>query len=116
MKKHYEVYLIQLGQTELYKIGVSKNSKKRIKQLQTGSPYSLTLISVYKTVRPYKLERILHSKMSSRKYSPNFDADFDLLTGEWFNLSVKDVLGFLDSCKKIEDSIDLLKKAGNPFI
>lgn len=116
MKKQYEVYLIQLGQSELYKIGVSKNSKKRVKQLQTGCPYSLSLVSVYKTIQPYKIERILHSRIASKKYSPSFNVDFDSLVGEWFNLSTKDVLDFLDSCKKIEDSIDALKKAGNPFI
>lgn len=114
--KLQEVYLIQLGQTELYKIGVSKNSKKRVKQLQTGCPYILTLAHVHETVRPYKVETILHSGMSAKKYSPTFLDDFNLLEGEWFTLTPADVLSFKEKCVTIENTLNMLKEAGNPFI
>lgn len=114
--KEQDLYLIRLGQTNLYKIGVSKNSKKRIKQLQTGCPYPLTISSVYKTFQPYKIESILHSGMSAKKHSPTFNEDFDMLKGEWFTLTIEDVLGFIDNCIVIEKNIKLLKEAGNPYV
>ena len=52
----------------------------------------------------------------SKKTPDNFQYDFELLKGEWFNLSSEDVLEFINSCKKIEETIDNLKIAGNPFI
>jgi hypothetical protein len=116
MLKLQEIYLIRLGQTELYKIGVSKNSKKRIKQLQTGCPYQLTIANVYKTVQPYKIESILHSGFVAKKFSPTFLEDFDMLKGEWFTLTLQDVLDFTNRCEQIEKNIQLLKEAGNPFV
>jgi hypothetical protein len=114
--KLQEVYLIQLGHTELYKIGVSKNSKKRVKQLQTGCPYILTLAHVHKTSRPYKVETILHHGIKSKKFSPTFLDDFNSLEGEWFTLTPADVLAFKEKCANIENTLNLLKEAGNPFI
>jgi len=40
------VYLIR-GNDGKYKIGIAKNPKKRIKQLQTGNSDELTLIETY---------------------------------------------------------------------
>lgn len=114
--KLQEVYLIRLGQTELYKIGVSKNSKKRVKQLQTGCPFTLTLAHVHQTVRPYKIETILHHGIKSKKYSPTFLDDFNMLEGEWFTLTPADVLEFQERCARIEKTLNDLKEAGNPFI
>jgi hypothetical protein len=114
--KLQEVYLIRLGQTDLHKIGVSKNSKKRVKQLQTGCPYTLSLVHVHETSRPYKVETILHHGISSKKYSPTFLDDFDSLEGEWFNLTTQDVLAFKENCANIEKTLNMLKEAGNPFV
>lgn len=116
MKDLSEVYLIRLGHTELYKIGVSKNSARRVKQLQTGCPYTLDLVHVHKTVRPYKIERILHAGLSAKKYSPTFLDDFDSLVGEWFTLTANDVLAFKEKCAQVEKTIDMLREAGNPFV
>lgn len=114
--KQNKIYLIYCKSINLYKIGISTNPEKRIKQLQTGSPYELSIITIYDSKYPFKLETTLHNIFSSRKTPENFKYDFELLSGEWFNLSNKDVAGFIDSCKKIEETIDNLKLSGNPFV
>ena len=111
-----KIYLIHCKFIDLYKIGVSVNPDKRIKQLQTGTPYELSIITIYDSKFPFKVESILHNTFQSKKTTENFQFDFEWLSGEWFNLSATDVLGFLDSCKRIEQMIDNLKMAGNPFI
>ena len=111
-----KIYLIYCKFIDLYKIGISINPEKRIKQLQTGTPYELLIITTYDSKYPFKVEKILHNTFVSKKTPDNFKYDFEWLSGEWFNLSTNDVLGFTDSCKKIEETIDKLKMAGNPFV
>ena len=38
------VYVIQAGNTDFYKIGVTTNVDRRIKELQTGSPHALRIV------------------------------------------------------------------------
>src|SRR3972149_2350495 len=111
-----KIYLIFCKTNNLYKIGVSVNKNKRLKQLQTGNPYEISIITTYDSKYPFKVEAILHSMFISKKTPDNFQYDFELLKGKWFNLSSEDVLEFINSCKKIEETIDNLKIAGNPFI
>lgn len=115
-KKQNKIYLIYCKSNNLYKIGVSTNLSIRKKQLQTGNPYEISIITTYDSKYPFKVEAILHNVFISKKTPENFQYDFELLKGEWFNLSNDDVLNFLNSCKKIEETIDILKIAGNPFI
>ena len=60
-----DLYVIQSDVTGAIKVGRSKNPKRRIQQLQTGSPYKLKLIaivngkgglerSLHTTLKPYK--------------------------------------------------------------
>lgn len=115
-KKPVKIYLIFCKTINLYKIGVSVNPEKRIKQLQTGTPYELCAVNIYESKYPFKVEKILHNSLVSKKTPDNFQYDFELLGGEWFNLSATDVLNFSHRCKKIEERIDGLKTAENPFI
>ena len=59
------LYIIQSDISGAMKIGRSKNPKKRLKQLQTGSPYKLKLLvevsgqglqekSLHRTLKDYK--------------------------------------------------------------
>lgn len=116
MSKHKKVYLIYCSGINLYKIGISVNPKKRIKQLQTGTPYELSLIEIFDTIYASKIEKIFHNTLKSKKAPENFNFDFKLLEGEWFNLSLEDVWNFSKSCIHIENMIIDLKKSGNPFV
>jgi hypothetical protein len=99
------IYLIKNTSESYYKIGVSNNPKKRIKNLNTGNSSELILIQTYETKYAYKIEKNLHRKYSYlRKY------------GEWFDFSIVEENNFLDNCKKIENGIITLINCGNVFI
>lgn len=103
------VYLIlevnQNGQ-ESHKIGVSKNPpEKRLKQLQTGNPNEIRILSAYESVNYKKVEQWLHSRYSTKR---------TLAENEWFNLTDEQVFSFIDTCKKADETISLLLRE-NPF-
>lgn len=97
---------------DAYKIGVSKNSEKRILQLQTGCPYAIEIKSIYKTNVPFKVESALHNRYV--QYKRNYDGD--PISGEWFQLPISEVTGFLTACSEIEGRLEFLIDNGNPFI
>lgn len=70
------LYIITDGQNN-FKIGITKNEpEKRLKQLQTGHPKKLSIVSIFKLPREeiFKLEKQAHRVLQS-KY---------LKRGEWF--------------------------------
>ena len=99
------VYLIQSLEDSTYKIGVSKHPKKRIKELQTGNPSELRLVEAYQSEYANKIEKTLQ-----RRYS------YLRKEGEWFDMSISNEVSFINECKKIEETFDILKKNGNVFI
>lgn len=103
MKKY--IYLIQSLESSNYKIGISKNPKKRLKQIQTGNGEELRLVGQYESEYYNLIEGFLH-----RKY------EYLKTRGEWFYLSLEDELSFISECKKAEENILLLRSNGNEFI
>ena len=99
------IYLIKSTGDSHYKIGVSKNPKNRVKQLQTGNSSPIELVCEYETKRAYKIEKILHRRFS-----------YAHKNGEWYDLSVMEESNFLDECAKIDNNITILENAGNEFI
>lgn len=112
MNKPSVVYLKYCAVLDVYKIGVSVNVKQRNKGLQTGNPYQIETMYVFKSKYPYKVETILHREFQLKKT----DVNDNKLKGEWFNLDSADVKGFLDKCISIENNIDFLLEANNFFI
>ena len=99
------IYLIKNIEESHYKIGVSKNPKKRIKELNTGNSAELVLVEMYESEIAYKIEKTLHRKYSyMRKH------------GEWFDFSIKEDNEFIKDCRNIERGIKALIDAGNEFI
>ena len=99
------VYLIQSQEDGYYKIGVSTNPQKRLKQLKTGNSSELKFIEIYQCEFADKVERTLHRRYAHLRKE-----------GEWFNLSLENEASFIEECKKIEESIRFLKENGNVFI
>ena len=99
------VYLIQSLENGYYKIGISKNNQKRLRTLQTGNSSEIKIVETYLSEVSNLIEKALH-----RRYSHNKKE------GEWFNLSIEIESTFIEECKKIEDSINVLKKNDNVFI
>lgn len=98
------VYLIR-GNDGRYKIGIAKNPKQRIRQLQTGNSDQLELIETYQSENARKIEGALHAFYSHGR-----------MTGEWFDLSISDEALFIKKCKAIDDTITTLHRMGNNFI
>lgn len=94
-----EVYLLKSSYTGYYKIGVSKNTAKRIKQLQTGTSEEIDVVHIYKSDIPFKLETALHNFYSMYK-----------VNREWYNLPLEVELEYLDFCKKTEANLLLVGK------
>ena len=67
------VYLINIRNTNKYKIGKTNNSKKRLKSFQTGNSFDFSLIDFKQTNEPFKLEKYLHSTFKQSSTG-----------GEWF--------------------------------
>ena len=98
------VYLIR-GNDSNYKIGIAKNPKQRLKQLQTGNSDKLTLIETYESEFASKIESALHHWYGHARSE-----------GEWFDLSIEVELDFVRKCKQINESMRVLTEAGNPFL
>lgn len=99
------VYLIRAEENGMYKIGVSKDPKKRVKQLQTGSNEDLKLIESFASNHPHKVETALHNRFFPNKKR-----------GEWFSLGITEEINFISECVKIEQNIKYLIQEGNMFI
>ena len=98
------VYLIR-GNNGKYKIGIAKNPKERIRQLQTGNSDQLKIIETYESENASTIEFALHAQYSHVKK-----------VGEWFDLSISDEVDFVKNCKRIDESIIYLRKSGNVFV
>lgn len=95
-----------LGGDELYKIGTTKSSpQKRLKSLQTGSPFKLQLLTEYTSTHYKKIEKMLHKRFAEFRTRDK---------GEWFHLKEHHVFQFEQHCAKAEAAIKLLLEL-NPF-
>ena len=96
------VYLINIENTNIYKIGFTKQSpKKRLKSLQTGNPYKMILTDSYESEIATNIEFVIHNYLRHKKTNSE---DVKLL-GEWFELDKKDVETFKELCQTIEGNI-----------
>jgi hypothetical protein len=86
------VYLIHDPGTDTYKIGISTDPVRRVRQLTTAHSQGLRLLHQYPTRYAAKIERSLHQ----------FHTDTRKL-GEWFDLSPTSVREFLMRCRSFED-------------
>lgn len=96
------IYLIssELNNQTLYKIGITKNNaNKRLKQLKTGNPATLTVIHTFESQYATKIEKHFHKSKASSNVG-----------GEWFQLSEHDINNFIPQCKLLHDNFNLLSK------
>lgn len=90
MKNKLYLYLIQCNSSDFYKIGFSENPENRLRNLQVGCPYSLTLVYKKCFKKSAKAERFLHKKYRYKRG-----------IGEWFELSRDDIV-------QIKNEIELI--------
>ena len=94
-----QVYLLKSSYTGYYKIGVSKNPAKRVKQLQTGTSENIEIIHSFTSEYPYKLECALHNHFTMYK-----------VNREWYNLPIESHFDFIEICNRFEKNIILIMK------
>lgn len=80
-QKQSGVYIVAVRDSNLYKIGVTKDIEKRLYQLQTGNPYEFYLTEFFPTPKSRELESLLHKKFKLNRYKR-----------EWFKLTGEEVL------------------------
>ena len=96
------VYLIKDTLNNIYRIGVTKDLNKRLRNLQTGNSNYLTLLSSYQTKYPFRLETMLHNKFKEYR-----------ILNEWYELPKRIVNNFNAECESLDNIITSLKD--NPF-
>jgi len=100
-----KIYLIHADPENIYKIGVSKTVKKRLKTLQTANSNKLSIVKTFQTKHNRKVETALHKYFRKNK-----------VRGEWFKLSTQQVARFEERCRLYEQNFDILKEHQNPFV
>lgn len=100
---NYFLYIMQNGDTNQYKIGVTNDLNRRYRQLQTGCPNELRIIKIYSHYQKSKIlkyERVLHrfyEKCGCRIRK----------NGEWFELRQPDI-NFLCKPNSITEQNELI--------
>jgi predicted GIY-YIG superfamily endonuclease len=83
-----KLYIIQQKGTNTIKIGISDNVRRRVRELQTGSPHKLVVVRTLNCPDRDTAERL--EKLSHRRYAKY------RLEGEWFNLPPQKVVNDLN--------------------
>jgi hypothetical protein len=74
------IYIIRIKNTNYYKIGVSQNYKRRLRDIESSMPFTIELITIKKVKDAYNIETTLHDTFK-QKY----------IKSEWFNLNELDI-------------------------
>jgi hypothetical protein len=96
------IYFIRAGRTNLYKVGKSNDPQSRIASLQTGNPYKLKLLHIFKADNASSAEEKLHSVLHHKRKE-----------GEWFNLTLteKNIISSIETFRN-----ELFILAGNKSV
>jgi hypothetical protein len=86
------VYIVEVRDSGLYKIGITKDINKRLSQLQTSNPYEFYLIDFFISIKSRELEKLLHEKFRLNRYKR-----------EWFKLNQNELM---EACKFASSFID----------
>ncbi len=71
------IYFIRAKDTNFYKIGVSRNPKRRICDIDSYLPFDLEILSIHYFNNVYDIETNISNKLESYK-----------IRREWYNLSI----------------------------
>lgn len=74
------IYLAHAQSTNWYKIGLSRNPQKRIKQINEISPVNVTLVCCFAVPRMGDAENALHNRFAHKR-----------VKSEWFELEPADI-------------------------
>jgi len=80
-KKPDTIYVLNIEGTNIYKIGTSQNTQRRIKDLQASNPFIIDIILILKTNGAYELEQLIHEFIESKH-----------IKNEWFKVTDIDLI------------------------
>jgi len=81
------IYIIKSKDDNIYKIGVSSNPSRRLKDIEAILPFDIETILVKKVNQAYDLEFIIHNYLKEHH-----------LKGEWFKLqSIKEIINIIET-------------------
>ena len=102
------IYLIQMGDTQYYKIGITKDINRRIRDLQTGNPLPLTVVTTIEIDTNPKQSREFSAFIESRLHAL---FEYCRASGEWFKFVMQEEedLKKWGRTKKIENENDFLE-------
>lgn len=83
----YVISTDEYQKVNLYKIGITKDLTRRIREHQTFAPTKIEVFSVYETSNDRYVERFMLARFAS-----------DRLRGEWIEASLKDIFNHLLFC------------------
>lgn len=95
------IYIMRLSGFDIYKIGVSNNPKRRLRDLQSANPFELKTLFCARFKDVYSLEEQLLDKFKMNQ-----------IKGEWFNAyeeCVSEVITLLSNLHLIENEVDARK-------
>ena len=90
------VYLIEAVGVQRYKIGYSKEVYKRASNIQTSTPFEISVLYRYFSVDAPQLEKLLHEYYDAYR-----------IRGEWFELPLSEVSNFLNVANELDQGIEL---------
>lgn len=86
------IYIIKLSGHHLYKIGVSKNPKKRLADIDSALPFPIEKLGQFYFKDVYNMEENIHDSLEENKYRR-----------EWFLLREEDVKIMIKQIQKWSD-------------
>lgn len=99
------IYLLRCEEHSYYKIGITNNLQKRLKEIQTGTPDKIYFVDFYESKYARKIESGLH-RFFEHKHRNN----------EWFELSLEDEVKFKSMCVLIENNLKFIESSQNEDI
>lgn len=98
------MYIINVRNSDLYKIGVTTNIIRRKKQFETANPFEFYLHEFFPTDDCRKLEREVHKRYKEKRYK-----------NEWFKLTEEDILNISNFARKFIGLPPYLNEAVSPL-
>lgn len=80
------IYILQIEEFDLFKIGVSQNVKRRVRDIRAANPFCCKLIYVGSFYDVYTLEEQIHDLFSKNKHK-----------GEWFKIHTNEIIDLINS-------------------
>ena len=74
------IYFLELEGQGIYKVGVSQNPKRRLRDINSYLPFNIKLLAIHYFENVYDIEEEIHSAINGEN-----------IKGEWFKMTIEEV-------------------------